>query len=113
MLRRRLLYRKKSEITPAYSADNLTFSGSNYVDTGIKLCDYKKEMYKAYSNISAINICLSKMGGTQIANNTGYWSSTQKDATYAYFLRMQDNYTSSYNKSYSRCTRAFGRLNIT
>ena len=44
MIRRRVLYRKKSdEITPAYSADNLVFTGSNYVDTGIKLCDYKKD----------------------------------------------------------------------
>jgi hypothetical protein len=34
MIRRRVLYRKKSEITPAYSADNLVFTGSNYVDTG-------------------------------------------------------------------------------
>ena len=45
MLRRRILYRKKQivDYNPDYSADNLVFTGSNYVDTGIKLCDYKKD----------------------------------------------------------------------
>ena len=59
MLRRRILYRKKSEITPAYSADNLVFTGSNYVDTGIKLCDYKKDW--------TLFICY-----TDLLSSTGY-----------------------------------------
>lgn len=45
MLRRRILYRKKQivDYNPDYSADDLVFSGRNYVDTGIKLCDSRKD----------------------------------------------------------------------
>ena len=58
MLRRRILYRKKQivDYNPDYSADNLVFTGSNYVDIGIKLCDYKVVLVVADAANSTVRL---------------------------------------------------------
>lgn len=109
-------YAGDSNTTQIISQDGSSAQAANYCN-GYTFPNGKKgylgamgELWLAYNNKSAVDSCMSKIGGTPINTSYYHWSSTQLSSYYAWALYWDGGYVNSYDKDVDRYVRAFAAL---
>lgn len=70
------------ETYAAYRCSSFTFNNGKKGYLGAA-----GEWMKVFNNLSAVNTCMSKIGGEEISNSDYYWTSTQYNASNAWAVR--------------------------
>ena len=57
------------------------------------------ELKKIYSNVSELNVMLTKIGGTILGTSSDYWSSTEYNSSRAYFVKFRSGESDQADKT--------------